>query len=316
MALENLTKFQDKVEQCMKCGFCMYFCPVYREIRTEPMVARGRNVLARELLEGEKYDWKHLEKRFSMCLTCNRCAQFCPAKVEVATITLAARADIVSETGLPLPKKLVFRNLLTKRGLFGKVLKAASKMQKILPRTEGKIRHLPQFLDAIGKGRQIPEIADTFLRDQVPEVSTPPNGVATKMRVAFFAGCATDYIFPDVGKKTIDFLTRHGVEVHFPKEQACCGMPVFGSGDFETAREMADKNVAAFAKLRDIEYIVTSCATCGSALKEGYLTYLANSPDRDAVVGEVRLDLPYSIAVEVEDACGECGVRVSPAECV
>ena len=80
----------------MKCGFCMYFCPVYREIHTEPIVARGRNVLAAELLDGNTYDWKHLEERFSKCLTCNRCAQFCPAKVEVATITMAARGDIVA----------------------------------------------------------------------------------------------------------------------------------------------------------------------------------------------------------------------------
>jgi glycolate oxidase iron-sulfur subunit len=77
--LENLTKLHDKVLQCMKCGFCMYFCPIYRQVRTESMVARGRNVLAMELLEGAPFDWRHLEERYSKCLTCNRCAQFCPA---------------------------------------------------------------------------------------------------------------------------------------------------------------------------------------------------------------------------------------------
>ncbi|RLB07556.1 MAG: (Fe-S)-binding protein, partial [Deltaproteobacteria bacterium] len=142
MRLENLTKFQDKVLQCMKCGFCMYFCPVYQEIHTEPIVARGRNVLAMELLEGAQYDWKHLEERYSKCLTCNRCAQFCPAKVEVATITFAARADIVENKGLSFAKKVVFEKLLKKRSLFGKVVRLASKLQWLLPRTKGKIRHL------------------------------------------------------------------------------------------------------------------------------------------------------------------------------
>ncbi|MBW2039420.1 MAG: (Fe-S)-binding protein [Deltaproteobacteria bacterium] len=281
MQLENLTKFQDKVEQCMKCGFCMYFCPIYQEIHTEPIVARGRNVLAMQLLEGDQFDWKHLEERFSKCLTCNRCAQFCPAKVDVAIITLAARADIVANKGLPFAKKVVFENLLTKRGLFGRVLKVASKLQKLLPKTKGKIRHLPTFLSALSKGRQIPEVAHKFLRDEYPEVISPPPGVKTKMRIAFFAGCATDYIFPDVGKKTIDFLTSQGVKVYFPKEQGCCGMPVFGSGDFKTAREMADKTVSVFEKLKDVDYIVTSCATCSSALKEGYITYLADTPERE-----------------------------------
>jgi len=280
MRLENLAKFQDKVLQCMKCGFCMYFCPVYQEIHTEPIVARGRNVLAMELLEGAQYDWKHLEERYSKCLTCNRCAQFCPAKVEVATITLAARADIVENKGLPFAKKVVFEKLLKKRSLFGKVVRLASKLQWLLPRTKGKIRHLPIFLSALGKGRQIPEIAKKFLRDEYPEVISPPAGVEKRMRVAFFAGCATDFVFPEVGKKTINFLTNQGVEVIFPKGQGCCGMPVFGSGDLATAREMADRNVAIFSELEDIDYIVTSCATCGSALKEGYTTYLADTEER------------------------------------
>jgi glycolate oxidase iron-sulfur subunit len=279
--LENLTRFEEKVDQCMKCGFCMFFCPIYKETHLESNVARGRNVLARELLDGKGYDWKHLDARYSKCLTCNRCAQFCPAKVEVADITLAARADIVDNNGLPLAKKLVFGKVLTKRGVFGGILRVASKLQKLLPRTEGKVRHLPTFLEGLSKGRQIPEIADKFLRNQIPEVNSPPPGVETKMRVAFFAGCATDFVFPEVGKKTVDFLTRQGVEVIFPKEQGCCGMPVFGSGDFTTARGMADKNVAVFEKLKDVEYIVTSCATCSSGLKNGYITYLADNPERE-----------------------------------
>ncbi|UCC66323.1 MAG: (Fe-S)-binding protein [Deltaproteobacteria bacterium] len=278
--LENMAKIQDKITQCMKCGFCMFFCPVYREIRTEPIVARGRNVLAMELLEGAQLDWKHLEERYSQCLTCNRCAEFCPAKVEVANITFAARADIVANKGLPFTKKVVFEKLLNKRGLFGKVVRLASKLQWLLPKTKGKIRHLPTFLSALGKGRQIPEIASKFLRDQYPEVIAPPPGVQKRIRVAFFAGCATDFVFPEIGKKTIDFLTSQGVEVLFPKGQGCCGMPVFGSGDFVTAREMADRNVAVFSELEDVDYIVTSCATCGSALKEGYATYLADDKER------------------------------------
>jgi glycolate oxidase iron-sulfur subunit len=279
--LENLTKFQDRVLQCMKCGFCMYFCPIYRELRTESFVARGRNVLAMELLEGALFDWKHLEERYSKCLTCNRCAQFCPAKVEVATITVAARGDIVANKGLPLIERMVFAHMLKKRRLFGTALRIASRLQRLLPRTEGQIRHLPLFLAALGKGRQIPEIAPRFLRDELPEVIFPPAGVKRRMRVAFFVGCATDFIFPEVGKKTIAFLTRQGVEVFFPKGQGCCGMAVFGSGAFVTAREIADNNVAAFSEPEGVDYIITSCATCGSALKEGYGRFLADTKGRE-----------------------------------
>lgn len=90
-------------------------------------------------------------------------------------------------------------------------------------------------------------------------------------------GCLTDYVFPELGKKVISFLTRNGVEVIVPREQGCCGAPVFlGAGDFDTGRIMADNTVRAF---KDLEYVVVDCATCGSAIKD-YAKYLADNSER------------------------------------
>lgn len=277
--MDNLQRFVREVRQCMKCGFCMYFCPVYQELRTETAVARGRNVLAMELLEGAQFDWDHLEERFGTCLLCNRCAQFCPARVNAAAITLAVRGDIVERKGLAMTKRLVFAWLIGRRGLFGRVLRFASWGQRLLPGGEGKVRHLPLLLSALGKGRQIPEIAGRFLRDSLPEVVTPSARVKRQMRVGLFAGCAIDYLFPHIGKRSIAFLNQQGVEVVFPKGQGCCGMPAIGSGAFSYARRMADKNWSVFSAL-GVDYIITLCATCGSALKEGYLSYLADTPEQ------------------------------------
>jgi Fe-S oxidoreductase len=87
----------------------------------------------------------------------------------------------------------------------------------------------------------------------------------------------TDFVFPGLGKKVIDFLTRHGVEVTTPKEQGCCGAPVFlGAGDLETGRKMADVNTKLF---ENVDYVVSDCATCSSALKE-YAKFLADTPEK------------------------------------
>ncbi len=146
-----------------------------------------------------------------------------------------------------------------------------------MPKTEGTIRHLSFFLSALGKGRQIPQIAPKFLREMVPVVNKPPAGVDTRMRVGYFTGCMTDFVFPDVGKKIINFLTKNGVEVVVPRGQGCCGAPVFlGAGDFETGRKLADTNVKAFA---DFDYVVADCATCGSAMQD-YTKFLADTPER------------------------------------
>jgi glycolate oxidase iron-sulfur subunit len=131
------------------------------------------------------------------------------------------------------------------------MVKAAGLAQKALfPKAEGTLRHLPLFLTGMGKGRHIPQVASKFLRQIVPVVNRPPQGIEVKVKAGYMTGCMTDYIFPEIGKKIIDFLTRNGVEVIVPREQGCCGAPVFmGQVISRPVYKMADANVAAFQDL-------------------------------------------------------------------
>jgi len=275
---EQIKRFEDDLSQCMKCGFCTFWCPVYQEERIEPSVARGKNMMIRGLLAGELDYTKEYAERLNDCTLCMACTVNCPAKANIPNVIVAARADAVKARGLKFPYSVVYRWLLPRRNLFGWVVRFASWFQGIfLPRTEGTIRHLSMFLSALGKGRNIPQIAPRFLRQMVPVVNKPPSGVKTRMRVGYFSGCMTDFVLPDLGKHIIDFLNRNGVEVVLPKEQGCCGAPVFlGAGDFETGRKMADANVKAFEAL---DYVISDCATCTSALKD-YAKFLADTPQR------------------------------------
>jgi glycolate oxidase iron-sulfur subunit len=262
----------------MKCGFCTFWCPVYQEEHIEASVARGKNMMIRGLLAGELDYTQEYADRLNKCTLCMACTANCPAKANIPNVIVAARADAVKARGLKFPYNIVYRWLLPRRRLFGWVVRFASWFQGIfLPKTEGTIRHLSMFLSALGKGRNIPQIAPKFLRQMVPVVNVPPNGVKTRMRVGYFSGCMTDFVLPELGKHIIDFLTRNGVEVVVPQEQGCCGAPVFlGAGDFETGRKMADANVKAFEGL---DYVISDCATCTSALKD-YAKFLADTPQR------------------------------------
>ena len=95
----------------------------------------------------------------------------------------------------------------------------------------------------------------------------------------------TDFVFPELGKKIVTFLNKNGVEVIVPRGQGCCGAPVFlGAGDFETGRKMADANVRAF---KDVDYIITDCATCASAMKD-YGKFLADTEERKQDYADFR----------------------------
>lgn len=263
----------------MKCGFCTFWCPVYQEEKIEASSARGKNMLIRSALEGKLEFTEELAKKINKCTLCMTCTENCPAKAKIPPVVIAARADITRSRGVKFPYNFIFQQLLPRRRLFGYTVRLVSWFQwAFLPKTNGTIRHLAFFLSALGKGRQIPPIASRFLRQMVPEVNRPPAGVSTKMRVGYFTGCITDYVYPKVGKHIIDFLTRNGVEVYVPRKQGCCGAPVFlGAGDFATGRKMADTNVNVFP---DVDYIITDCATCASSIHD-YSRYLADNPDRE-----------------------------------
>ena len=256
----------------------MSACPVYQEERVESSVARGKIMLIRALLSEELEVTDEIAEQFNRCTLCMTCAQNCPAGTHVPSVITAARADKVKRNGVPFPYNLIFRWLLPRRRLFGYAVRFASWIQGIfMPKTEGTIRHLSFFLTALGKGRHIPQIAPRFLRQSVPEINKPPAGIPIKYTVGYFTGCMTDFVFPELGKKIINFLNKNSVEVFVPRGQGCCGAPVFlGAGDFATGRKMADVNVKAFSNL---DYVITDCATCASAMKD-YVKFLADNDER------------------------------------
>ena len=239
-------------------------CPVHQVEADEYTAARGRNLLANQI-NGKKDFTRQFRQRFEKCLLCGTCLPKCPQQIPIDLLTVGVREEMVKTKGMGLAKHFAFRYAMKDRARFGKILSWASKYQKYLPAGEGKLRHLPAFLSALGSGRRIPEIAPVFLRDRLPILSNPKPEKRKGIRVGFFIGCAIDFIYPEIGQKIVHFLNRQGVEVLIPKEQGCCALPIIGAGDLQTAQEMAQKNLEAFG---EVDLVVTGCATCGSALKD------------------------------------------------
>jgi glycolate oxidase iron-sulfur subunit len=279
--ISELKKVEQYADQCMKCGFCSFFCPVYQEERTETSVARGKNYLTKLILKGEQEFTPEMGEILGKCLLCKRCVANCPSKTQIDRVVVAARAQMVKEKGLGFIKNLIFRRAMANRKAMGRYARLMQTFQWLMPKTEGKVRHLPDFIKSLGS-RNFPELAKTFLRDQVKPVY--PAVGPRKMTVGFFMGCATDFVYPDLGLALITFLTGHGVEVRVPQNQNCCGAAILFSGDFATARFLADENVKAF---KDLDYIVTACGTCSSTLKD-YRKYLAENEEQEKRYGELE----------------------------
>jgi L-lactate dehydrogenase complex protein LldE len=82
------------------------------------------------------------------------------------------------------------------------------------------------------------------------------------LRVALFATCLIDALFPDAGRATVAVLERSGLEVEFPLEQTCCGQLHANSGYFEL--ELVRRYVRVFA---DYDAVVVPSASCAGAIR-------------------------------------------------
>ena len=83
-----------------------------------------------------------------------------------------------------------------------------------------------------------------------------------RMRTAqLFVTCLVDTFFPEVGEAAVTLLRRHGVRVEFPREQTCCGQPMFNAGLRDEARRVAEHTVRVFeAAGGDVVMPSGSCA--------------------------------------------------------
>ena len=93
--------------------------------------------------------------------------------------------------------------------------------------------------------------------------------------VALFVPCYVDQLYPRVGLSTAALLERHGVTVHFPEAQTCCGQPMANSGFFDDARVLARKMVEVFAPY---EHVVCPSGSCTSMVRNHYGMLLPEGP--------------------------------------
>ncbi|ACX51709.1 protein of unknown function DUF224 cysteine-rich region domain protein [Ammonifex degensii KC4] len=271
--LNGLGAVEEEIIRCMKCGNCQSVCPIYKELRLESSVARGKIRLAEALLKEEVAATSALKERFDLCLTCLACESVCPSGVKVSSIILAARKELARKKGLPWIKRVLFSTLQRPRILrWG--AKTAARLQDLAFKRLGSDKMQPRFPLGLERRRIFPALAPQSLLEQVEERHSVANPLA---RVALFAGCLTNYVFPSAGLATLYLLRQNRVEVIVPRGQHCCGSPLIYGGAADVVKEMARSHVTLFSSLK-VDAVLTLCGTCGEAFQHFYPQLLQDAP--------------------------------------
>jgi L-lactate dehydrogenase complex protein LldF len=266
-----------QVYNCVRCASCLNVCPVYLLIGGHAyghIYAGGIGAILTAFLN-EHSEVDVANKIQELCLSCGKCREICPGRIDIPGLIYKLREKMVKKDGLPFAMGVMFRTVMANRKLFHSMLRLGA-LGSAPFKSDGMIRHLPLFLNGMVKERSLPAIAATPFRDRVGEITRKIN--KPRAKAAFFSGCTIDFVYPEIGESVYKVLQDCNVELVYPQDQSCCGAPVSGAGDTETLLELAKQNIKAFEDAK-VDYILTACPTCAEYTGHKYKDLFENDAE-------------------------------------
>ncbi len=235
---EGVNSFGEEVDNeliaCIFCGFCRLGCPTFSVTHRESKNARGRNVLAFNLLNGTIEPSADLAESFYSCTTCQACTYFCPAQVKVDEIVEGVRKKLYKAGFTPEPVLGVRDNIFKTGNVY-----ASAKADRI-------------------------DIYPSVLKKKIQT-----GQLKSKAETLLFMGCVPSYLDMKIVPSFLKAVDSAGVDyTTLGAEEGCCGFPLFlmGTDEFEPhAREVIERIKATGAK-----ELVTPCAGCYKTFKKIY----------------------------------------------
>jgi glycolate oxidase iron-sulfur subunit len=291
---------EEKILACVHCGLCLEACPTYVATSDENDGPRGRIYLMRAVKEGRlKPDSLTFETHIDRCLGCRACEAACPAGVQYGHLLEAARAEITKN---PAKQTMVYRLLhfvLRHVWLQPGRLRAAFALSRVMrdsgiakfllrngiargmsPRFEFALALLEGSRVSTGSGSDRVNRAGSLPANRPQDAGAPQSGARAGARMLLFKGCVTEGLFQRVNDATRCVLEVNDCATQSPEAQVCCGALHAHAGDLEGARQLARRNIEAFATGSNGDGaapIITNAGGCGAMLVS-YGHLLAGDP--------------------------------------
>ncbi|HEX9971280.1 MAG TPA: (Fe-S)-binding protein, partial [bacterium] len=220
---------QTNAHYCLECGICTGSCPISR---IYPHYS-PRLFVEKSLLISEEELIE--DNGLWTCLTCGACSKRCPSLVDYQDFMRQTRSLAIEVDN---------RGICTHAG----TIQAISHLQKQ--------NFVKKHLDWISDDLKVTEQGE----------------------VLFFVGCSPYFnvIFNGIGanslaatKSSIKILNAMGIVPAVSADERCCGHDAYWTGDFETFKLLAKKNIAMIEK-SGAKKVVLSCAEGYSTIKSLY----------------------------------------------
>ncbi len=122
------------------------------------------------------------------------------------------------------------------------------------------------------------------------------------MRVALFATCLVDGLFPDVGRATVALLERLGHDVELPTQQTCCGQMHINTGYPHEALPLVRNHVETFL---GYDAIVAPSGSCTGSIRHQHAEVARAHGDEQLAEGaEIVARHTYELSEFLVDVLG------------
>ncbi len=279
MPMMKLEDFKQEVWFCGCCSMCretvskgiatkhawLGVCPVYDVLRFDHYTSRGRNTIAKYLLEEViEYNPALAEDVIYRCLGCKACEQIC-------TPTLVPGLK-------PLENMKIIRAMREDSWNLGL---APKKIQEVC----AKIMD-PKVSNPFGLERDM-------RIDWAEELDLPK-----KADLLYFAGCAASYQNQNTPEAVIRILRAAGQEVaYLGVDELCCGHQLIWAGDVKEALKNAQELIKRIQETGAKE-VLFSCAGCFNTFKNDYKELGITLPFRVEHVSKYLLPLLKKVGIK------------------
>ena len=273
---EALAAQDDRLSNCVHCGFCLPACPTYVRLGDEADSPRGRLHLMRAVAEGRLDPGSAaFQLHIDRCLGCRACEPVCPSGVEYGFLLERARqvarragpparlAELVLalvERPLPLALWMAAGRLLRSTGIASLAARPARRPERF------RTLRLGAAMLAASRPWRSPVEVGRGGASPAPTVA-PGAPQVSRGRVGILTGCVQRHLFAHVNEATSRVLAANGWEVVQVRRQGCCGALHAHGGRLARAGAMALRNIAAF-RAAEVDWIVANAAGCGATMRE------------------------------------------------
>jgi FAD/FMN-containing dehydrogenase len=236
---EDGGSFFEAAGRCFGVGKCRHteggvMCPSFMATREEQHSTRGRARLLFEMMStagpvSNPWRSEEVKEALDLCLACKGCKSDCPVRVDMATY----KAEFLSHYW----KRRLRPRAAYAFGLIDRWARIGSRT----PRLANFATHAPvlarlsKLVAGADRHRHIPRFAHRTFRAWF-EARAASEQTQDGPRVILWPDTFNNHFRPDTAIAALEVLENAGFRVDIPRQQLCCGRPLYDYGMLPTAK--------------------------------------------------------------------------------